>query len=170
MMYLQMFGDLPEDATTPTVESTDGYSYETYDYSTDTFSKIYRPIWEVYFERIKEGIPTDDHIRVFLDPSGHLDGYRKVWNMHLGGVMAGQSVSRKEALDIARSASGGLNVTSIEHRIVRPMGGWPDGPFIYGTEPVCVWRVTFEHNYTTHLAEIDIDDTTGEIVGADEYC
>jgi len=170
MRYVELFGGLPDDASPPSIEYVHRGATYHYNETTDEVSFTEEFRWYVKFVRTKGGIPTDDHLTIVLDPNGGYDSYYKVWNMRLGSVSVGAKVSYEEALEIARSVAEGANITSTEHRIVRPNYAWRDAPWRFGTDPVSVWRVTFEYSDITYLAEIDIDDMTGEIVGMDGYC
>jgi len=170
MRYIELFGGVPDDASPPSIEYL--HRGATYRYYEETGEPNWTEVYDWYIEyvRVKDGIPTDDHLTAIIDPDGRSCTYYKVWNMRLAGVMAGLEVSYEEAVGIARSAANGANITSIEHRIVRPNGAWRDAPWRSGTDPVAVWRVTFEYDEVYYLHYIDIDDRMGEIVGADEYC
>jgi len=169
MGYIKLFGELPDDSSTPSAEYISQETRMTWDDETGEFIEVKVYHWDIQIDRVKDGIPTDDYIRVIMDPNGHLRYYYKTWNMRLGGVTASHEVSYEEALGIARSAAEGANITSIEHRIVRPNGAWRDAPWRSGTDPVAVWRVTFEYDEVYYLHYLDIDDRTGEIVGWDGY-
>ena len=169
-LYVERLIDLPDDASAPRAEYVLRSVSFHYNETSGEMNATEFHYWIITFNRVKDGLPADDHIKVVLDPYGRFHYYRKVWNMELEGVVTGQEVSNKEALDIARSAAEGANITSVEHRIARPTGGWPDGPKRYGDDPVSVWRMTFEENNSSHLLHIDINDRTGEIVGSNRCC
>jgi hypothetical protein len=126
--------------------------------------------WYVTWYRVKDGIRTTDRIRMDFDLDGTLNYYHREWNMDLGGIDTRYTVGRDEAMALAEEIAGpGVEVVSCERRILRPDDGLSGDAYLSGTDPACVWLVTFEYNDVSYVACVEIHARTGEVMGGDYW-
>lgn len=164
------FADLPKDLTRPETDFKVLYKSIGMDpVSLEFTGNVTKDYWCVIFYRVKDDIVADDHIRLYLDPTGNLHSYEKVWNMDLTDVCTTYTVTQESAESTALTCAGEGSISeTTEKMIMRPDYFWTEGENgrIFGEEPVCIWSVYVEdsdHNLRMYY----IHGTSGNIVGGD---
>lgn len=136
--------------------------------------------WYVQFNRTKaatpDDIPTQDFIRLTLNPNGDLKYYLKVWEMDLSQLSTTYTVSQTAAETTALTYDGIDNsVYKTSKIIVRPDYFWPvaesptkDGvPVVaYGLDPVIAWEIWVQDS-SDNLCIYYVHGTENRVVGGD---
>jgi hypothetical protein len=161
------FASLPPDKENPeahwldSVISIGDITQEGDDDATSLYS-----YWEVTYNRTKENIPAEDHIRVLLLPNGYCSLYCKEWNMDLDTFSTSYIISQSQAQSIALAFVGGSStVEDIYKLILRPNNFWGED-LEFGNNPCCAW-VVYVHDEDDNLCVVHVDGNTGEVIGGD---
>jgi hypothetical protein len=142
-LIVNQFSSLPEDASEPEIVYCYSHTTITTNTTTNTTMTTRDWHWRVYFERLKDGIPTTDGIGLRLESDGTLSSYSRDWFLDLRNFNTKFTVTEYKAISAAWEYVGSeTNVTGCKKRIVQPWRS--DGALIFGQGPKCVWEVSLE--------------------------
>jgi hypothetical protein len=163
------FMSLPQDRSSPSAELEETYRFEYWINSTDSFGSVSESCWIVQYDRIKDSITSEDNIELYIDKSGRLYSYTKIWNMDLEEFSTTYSVTESQAIETALDDAGsGSSSHSCVKKIVRPNRFYDEGEddIQYGLDPNIVWEIWVEDT-DLNLCLYHVHGTQNTIVGGD---
>ena len=143
----EQFAALPSDISQVNSELIESYSTVKYDAENNETLLTEYYYWYIDYNRMKDGIITEDHLRLLLNRNGDLQTYYRIWNMALNELDTTCAVTKTEAENTAHQAAGqNSTVHESSKMIVRPNCFWDDEieGFTYGEAPMIVWVVYVE--------------------------
>ncbi len=167
VLIASQFYSLPSDRQGPSIVFKDNQEIRYYDNeTTGEISNETFDWWYLTYSRYKNGIETEDFIRIVLFPNGYLNIYSKVWYMSLSGLSTNYIVTQQQAEATALAHAGVNSSIDVSQKlIIRPNNYWI-GNWTFGCDPICAWSIKVidgEDNYRTY----HIDGNTNIIIGGD---
>jgi hypothetical protein len=180
-LIANQFETLPADREGPSTSYETTFSFiENIDNESDEVSDL--DYWTVRYDRVKEQITTEDHIRMMLCPNGYLGLYRKVWYMDWTGFSPTYTVSKENAELTAKTyhdteyGDNNSVIMDTYKLIVRPNYFWhvPESPLDEEDNPILAYGLPRQNVWVVLISDdnddqfvFHVDGKNDKIVGGD---
>jgi uncharacterized membrane protein YkoI len=163
LQYINNFTEIPPDANLYNISKRSQMRNVILDINGTIKEIITDEVFVIIFSRMKNSVPSDDGIEVWMSTSGQLVRYEKTWTLIMPGSTIPQ-ISEEDAISIAKNTFNGT-VNQITLMIKRPNYYWTQGEYLYGFNEGILSFVVDLTNSSSRHASVWVDAVDGDVIG-----